>query len=257
VIEEIRTIAESTELSLEQFRFREAVKTAMDLARLGNKYLADTEPWKVIQSDPNRVGTILNLALQITANLTLLFDPFLPLSMERLRGLIRFKGSSWDQLGSAGLLEAGHEIGQAALLFDKIEDEQIQVQLDKLARTRQEKQAEPSPAPSKPEITIEDFSRMDLRTGTILEAEKVPKTKKLVRLLIDLGFEKRTIVSGIAEHFEAGSLPGRKVVVLANLAPRELKGTESKGMILLSENPDGSLHFIEPASQAVDGSEIN
>jgi len=257
VLKEIGKIGKSVEQSLEQFRFREAIKTAMDLARLGNKYLADTEPWKVIKTDPERVKTILNISLQITANLTLLLDPFLPFSMGKLRGFIRFDRTSWDLIGSDDLLGAGHEIEKASLLFEKIEDDQIQAQLDKLMKTKEDNQEVPDVAPPKEEITFDDFTRMDLRTGTILEAEKVPKTKKLIRLLVDLGFEQRTIVSGIAEYYDAETLPGRRVCVLANLAPRQLKGIESQGMILLSENPDGSLHFVEPSVDAVNGSEIN
>ena len=257
VLKEIGKIGKRVEQSLEQFRFREAIKTAMDLARLGNKYLADTEPWKVIKTDPERVKTILNISLQITANRTLLLDPFLPFSMEKLRGFIRFDRTSWDLIGSEDLLGAGHDIENAALLFEKIEDDQIQAQLDKLMKTKEDNQEVPAVAPPKEEITFDDFTRMDLRTGTILEAEKVPKTKKLIRLVVDLGFEQRTIVSGIAEYYDAETLPGKKVCVLANLAPRQLKGIESQGMILLSENPDGSLHFVEPSADAVDGSEIN
>ena len=254
---EISGIAKGVEESLEQFRFREAIKRAMDLARLGNKYLADTEPWKVIKSDPGRVGTILNISLQISAKLTLLLDPFLPFSMEKLRGFLRFEETAWDLLGSESLLVPGHSIEKASLLFEKIEDEQVQHQLDKLHQTREVNEEVPGAAPQKPEITFDDFTRMDLRTGTILEAEKVPKTKKLIKMVVDLGFEKRTIVSGIAEYFEPEALPGKKVSVLANLAPRKIKGIESKGMILLSENPDGSLHFVEPSQLAENGSEIN
>ena len=257
VLDEIGIIAESTRQSLEQYRFREAIKTAMDLARLGNKYLADTEPWKVIKTDPERVKTILNVSLQITANLTLLLDPFLPFSMEKLRGFINFEGTTWDLLGTRNLLEPGHSINKASLLFEKIEDEQVQAQLDKLMKSKEENQETPAVAPCKEEIAFDDFTRMDLRTGTILEAEKVPKTKKLIKLLVDLGFEQRTIVSGIAEYYDAGSLPGKKVCVLANLAPRTLKGIESQGMVLLSENPDGSLYFVEPAPDATNGSPIN
>ncbi len=254
---EIRSIAQGVEESLELFRFREAIKRGMDLARLGNKYLADTEPWKVIKTDPDRVNTILNIALQISANLTLLLDPFLPFSMEKLRGFLQFEGRSWDLIGSDNLLAPGHTIEKASLLFEKIEDEQIQQQLDKLNRTKEENEDAAELSPQKEEITFDDFTRMDLRTGTILEAEKVPKTKKLIKMLVDLGFEKRTIVSGIAEYFEPDVLPGKKVSVLANLAPRKIKGIESQGMILLSENPDGSLHFVEPSDEALNGSEIN
>jgi len=257
VLEEIGTIGKSVEQSLEQFRFREAVKTAMDLARLGNKYLAETEPWKLIKTDVERVKTILNISLQITTNLTLLMEPFLPFSMEKLRGFIRFNERSWSLIGASDLMKAGHELAKASLLFDKIEDEQIQAQLDKLMKTRTADEPAPPSNPLKEEITFDDFTRMDLRVGTILEAEKVAKTKKLIRIKVDLGFETRTIVSGIAEYHDASTLPGKRVTVLSNLAPRTIKGIESKGMILLSENPDGSLHFVEPAGDAVNGSEIN
>jgi methionyl-tRNA synthetase len=195
--------------------------------------------------------------LQITANLTLLLDPFLPFSMERLRNFLGFEPTAWELIGSKELIRAGHEINEAGLLFEKIEDEQIQIQIEKLLKSKEANRETGVVAPSKGEITFDDFTRMDLRTGTILEAEKVAKTKKLLLLKVDLGFEKRTIVSGIAEHYDPATLPGKKVCVLANLAPRNLKGIESQGMILLSENPDGSLHFIEPAEGAVNGSEIN
>lgn len=257
VLDEIGKIGKSVESSLESFRFREAIKNAMDLARLGNKYLTDTEPWKIIRNDPDRVKTILNISLQITANLTLVMEPFLPFSMERLRGFILFNETSWDLIGSRDLLKAGDQIGKADLLFKKIEDEQIQFQLNKLLKTKEENEEPAAIAPQKEEVSFEDFTAMDLRTGTILEAEKVPKTKKLIRMTVDVGFEKRTIVSGIAEYYEADVLPGKKVCVLANLAPRKIKGIESMGMILLSENPDGSLYFVEPSADAVNGSGIN
>jgi methionyl-tRNA synthetase len=257
VLAEIGKIRKSVEQSLEQFRFREAIKTAMDLARLGNKYLADTEPWKVIKTDPERVKTILNISLQITANLTLLLDPFLPFTMEKLRNFLGFEPTAWDLIGETDLLKAGHQINKAGLLFEKIEDDQVQAQIDKLMKSKEENQENTEMAPVKEEIAFDDFTKIDLRTGTILEAEKVAKTKKLVKLKVDLGFEERTIVSGIAEYYDPATLPGKKVCVLANLAPRKLKGIESQGMILLSENPDGSLFFIEPAVDAVNGSEIN
>ncbi len=257
VLEEIRTIAASVEQSLEQFRFREAIKLAMDLARLGNKYLAETEPWKLIKTDPERVNTILNISLQITANLTLLMDPFLPFTMEKLRGFIQFRETSWELLGTPDLLKPGHIMGKASLLFEKIEDEQIQAQLDKLMKTKEDNDIPSAVSDQKEEISFDDFTRMDLRTGTILEAEKVPKTKKLIKMQVDLGFEIRTIVSGIAEYYDSENLPGKKVTVLANLAPRKIKGIESQGMILLSENPDGSLHFVVPSDDAVNGAEIN
>jgi methionyl-tRNA synthetase len=257
VLAEIGKIRDGVERSLEHFRFREAVKQAMDLARLGNKYLAETEPWQVIKSDPDRVGTILNTCLQITANLGLLLDPFLPFTMEKLRSMIRFEGSSWDLIGREDLLRHGHAIEKAGLLFQKIEDEQVQAQLNKLMKTREPKDDPPALAPVKDEVSFDDFSAMDLRCGTILEAERVAKTKKLICMKVDLGFEQRTIVSGIAEYYDPDTLPGRRVCVLANLAPRMLKGIKSQGMVLLSENPDGSLHFVEPAAGAMNGTPIN
>ncbi len=180
VLEEIRTIGQNVERSLELFRFREAIKTAMDLARLGNKYLAETEPWKLIITDQERVKTILNISLQITANLTLLMDPFLPFSMQKLRDFLQFKETSWDLIGSPELLTTGHVLGKASLLFEKIEDEQIQAQIDKLMKTKEENEDPAEVSPQKEEITFDNFTQMDLRTGTILEAEKVPKTKKVI-----------------------------------------------------------------------------
>ncbi len=257
VLDEIGTIASAVEKSLEAFRFREAVKFAMDLARLGNKYLADTEPWKVIKTDEERVKTILNISLQITANLTLLLEPFLPFSMEKLRGFINFDQTSWELLGNKDLLEPGHQINKATLLFDKIEDDQIEKQLEKLHNTKEENMNEISVSPQKPEISFDDFTKMDIRTATILEAEKVPKTRKLIKMLVDTGIDQRTIVSGIAEYYDPEKLPGQKVCVLVNLAPRTIVGIESQGMILLSENSNGQLYFIEPGEEAHNGAEVN
>ncbi len=254
---QISLIADSVEKSLENFRFREAVKTAMDLARLGNKYLADTEPWKVIKTDPERVRTILNISLQITANLTILLEPFLPFSMDKLRGFLNFSETKWKLLGNHELLKPGHIVNNPSLLFDKIEDDAIQFQLDKLSKTKNGNSKELPVTEQKPEINFGDFTKMDIRTATILEAEKVPKTKKLIKMLVDTGIDKRTIVSGIAEYYEPETLPGRKVCVLVNLAPRDIKGIESQGMILLSENSDGQLFFIEPAENAQNGAEVN
>jgi len=257
VLAEISNIAGSVERSLENFRFREAVKLAMDLARLGNKYLADTEPWKVIKTDPERVQTILNIALQITANLTILMEPFLPFSMEKLRTFINLSDTGWESLGSAGLLKPGHQLQQPELLFEKIEDEAITRQLDKLANSKSNGEGTNEVAPQKAEISFDEFTKMDIRTATILEAEKVPKTKKLIKMLVDTGIDKRTIVSGIAEFYDAEQLPGRQVCVLVNLAPRQIKGIESQGMILLSENSDGQLFFVEPGKDAHNGAEVN
>ncbi len=253
----IETIARSVEKSLDAFRFREAVKYAMDLARLGNKYLADTEPWKLIKTDEERVKTILNIAMQITANLTILLDPFLPFSMQRLREFINFGETRWKQVGESDLLESGHQVNKAALLFEKVEDEQVQQQLDKLQNTRVSVEEEKPVADQKEEISFEDFTGMDIRVGTILEAEKVAKTKKLIRMRVDTGLDQRTIISGIAEYYEPNALPGKKVCVLVNLAPRKIRGIESRGMLLLSENPDGKLRFVEPSPEAENGAQVN
>jgi len=255
-LEEIAKISSAVSASLDQFRFREGVKLAMDLARLGNKYLADTEPWKLIKTDEDRVKTIMNIALQICANLTILLEPFLPFSMGKLRSFLNFSETDWSLLGSDSLLPEGHRIEEASLLFDKIEDEHIQFQIDKLVKSKEE--AVPvSVTPQKEAVSFDDFSKMDIRTATILEAEKVPKTKKLIKMLVDTGLDKRTIVSGIAEHYQPEELPGKRVCVLANLAPREIKGIVSQGMILLSENSDGRLIFIEPSAEAQNGAEVN
>ncbi len=256
-LSEIQKITASVERSLESFRFREAVKLAMDLARLGNKYLADTEPWKAIKTDPERVQTILYIALQITAALSILLESFLPFSMKKLRDFIGFNKTGWEHLSHTELLKPGHRINQPALLFEKIEDEAIKQQLDKLQKTKEAGQKEMYVNTQKPEITFDDFSKMDIRTATILEAEKVPKTKKLIKMVVDTGIGIRTIVSGIAEHYDPENLPGKKVCVLVNLAPRNIKGIASQGMILLSENSDGQLFFVEPGNESHNGAEVN
>jgi methionyl-tRNA synthetase len=229
----------------------------MDLARLGNKYLADTEPWKVIKTDPERVQTILNIALQITANLAILMEPFLPFSMEKLRTFINLFDAGWESLGNADLLKPGHQLQQPELLFEKIEDEAIEKQLGKLHGSKENEEEAQEIASQKEEIIFDDFTKMDIRTATILKAEKVPKTKKLIKMLVDTGIDKRTIVSGIAEYYDPGQLPGQRVCVLVNLAPRTIRGIESQGMILLSENSDGQLYFVEPGKDAHNGAEVN
>ncbi len=257
VIAETKKIGEAVTNSLEQFRFREGIKNAMDLARLGNKYLADTEPWKLIKTDEKRVETILNISLQICANLTILLEPFLPFSMEKMRGFLNFQEKDWALLGCDNLLKEGHQIENAGLLFDKIEDDQIQQQIDKLLNSKKSAVPAQEVAPQKDPVSFDDFSKMDIRAATILEAEKVPKTKKLIKMLVDTGIDKRTIVSGIAGHYQPEELPGKRVCVLANLAPREIKGIVSQGMILLSENHDGRLFFVEPSKDAENGAEVN
>ena len=258
-IEEIEKIKASLERNIELYHFREALKDAMNFARIGNKYLADTEPWKVVKTDPERVKTILNIALQITANTAIAIEPFMPFSAEKMLKMLAQEKFGWEQMGSMELIEAGHAIGEAQLLFEKIEDDVIQAQLDKLAASRQAKlvaEAEKSVKEQKEEVSFDDFQRMDIRVSTILEAEKVAKTKKLLKLTIDTGIDKRTIVSGIAEYYTPEQLVGRQVLVLANLAPREIKGIESRGMILMAEDALGRLVLLQPEDKTMAGAMV-
>ena len=257
VLKEISRIRENVETSLETFRFREALREAMNLARLGNKYLADAEPWKIDKSDPERVKTIMNIALQITANLTIMLEPFLPFSMSRLRKWINTEPSSWDSAGRDDLLLPGHMIDKPGLLFEKIENEEIERQISKLESTKKANESASSKLlPSKDPVTFDDFTRIDIRTATILEAEKVPKTTKLLKLKIDTGLDIRTIVSGIAEYYEPEAIIGRQISIVANLEPRKIKGIESKGMILMAEDRDGKLVMVAPADKVSNGSAI-
>lgn len=257
VLKEIGRLRESTGTNLENYRFREALKEAMNLARLGNKYLADAEPWKVVKTDAERVKTIMNIALQITANLTIICEPFLPYSMEKLRGWLNFSEKDWDKAGNQNLLLPGHTINKPELLFEKIEDDAISYQVNKLLATKNANQAATAKTvPSKEAVTFDDFSRVDIRTATILEAEKVPKTTKLLKLKIDTGLDVRTIVSGIAEYYEPENLIGKQISIVANLEPRKIKGIESKGMILMAEDKDGKLVIVTPASKVSNGSMI-
>jgi methionyl-tRNA synthetase len=257
VLNELVHLRENVETSLESFRFREALKEAMNLARLGNKYLADAEPWKVIKTDPERVKTIINIALQITANLTIICEPFLPFSMNKLRGWINLNEMNWNSAGKTGLLAPGHLINKPGLLFEKIEDDEIGRQIDKLLATKKANEAAVSKTtPGKDAITFDDFSRIDIRTATILEAEKVPKTTKLLKLKIDTGLDIRTIVSGIAEYYEPEGIIGKQISIVANLEPRKIKGIESKGMILMAEDKDGKLVMVAPSGTVSNGSMI-
>ncbi|WP_372774567.1 methionine--tRNA ligase [Mangrovibacterium sp.] len=254
---EIAKLKADIEKSLDSYRFREALKLAMDLARLGNKYLADEEPWKVIKTDPERVTTVMNICLQITANLTIILEPFLPFSMEKLRGFINLEKLDWSELGRTDLLAAGHKTNKPELLFEKIEDETIEAQVQKLQNTKKANQAAEAVAkPAKANCTFDDFMKMDIRTATILEAEPVAKTKKLMKILLDTGIDKRTVVSGIAEYYKAEEIIGKQVSVLVNLEPRKLRGIESQGMILMAEDADGTLKFVSPESNVKNGSEI-
>lgn len=255
-IAELGGIKASLEADIENYRFREALKDAMNFARIGNKYLADTEPWKVVKNDPERVKTILNIALQITANITVAIEPFMPFSADKILKMLNLERMSWDGLGSMSLVAAGHVIGEPALLFEKIEDDVIEAQLKKLADIKAANAAAEAAAhvtAQKEEIVFDDFGKMDIRVSTILAAEKVAKTKKLLKLTVDTGIDKRTIVSGIAEHFAPEELVGRQVLVLVNLAPRELKGITSNGMILMAEDATGKLVLLGPENKVNDG----
>lgn len=257
VLTEMSKIKGNVEAALEAFRFREALKEAMTLARLGNKYLADTEPWKVIKQDPERVKTILNISLQITANLTIILEPFLPFSMNKLRQWVNIEALDWNSAGNKDLLKTGHKINIPGLLFEKIEDEEINKQVEKLLQTKKNNEAlSAKTVPAKESVSFDDFTKIDIRTATILEAEKVPKTTKLLKLKIDTGLDVRTIVSGIAEYFEPEKIIGRQISIIANLEPRKIKGIESQGMILMAEDGDGKLVFVAPVDKVNNGSLI-
>ncbi|PSR10761.1 MAG: methionine--tRNA ligase [Candidatus Arcticimaribacter sp.] len=247
--------------SIERFRFREASQELMNLARLGNKYLADQEPWKIIKIDPTRVETIMNIALQIAATLATVSEPFLPHSAQKLRTILNITNpTEWNAVATTeDLLVAGHVIGSQELLFAKVEDSSIQAQLERLQDTKKNNaEANFELTPVKENISFDQFNAMDLRTGTVIEAEKIKKTKKLLNLKVDLGFEIRTIVSGIAESYTPEEMIGKKVTVLANLASRTIKGVESQGMLLMTENKEGKLIVIGPEDASIDnGFEIN
>ena len=256
-IAELSTIKSSLENNIENYRFREALKDAMNFARIGNKYLADSEPWKLIKTDTERVKTILYIALQITANIATAIEPFMPFSAAKILSMLAVDKFGWDSLGSMELVAAGHTIGTPSLLFEKIEDETIQKQLDKLEATKAANAAaEVKAEPQKEACTFDDFQKMDIRVSTILEAEKVAKTKKLLKLTVDTGIDKRTIVSGIAEHFSPEELVGQQVLVLVNLQPRELKGILSQGMILMAEDATGKLRLVQPSEAVKPGSMV-
>jgi len=255
-IEDVAAVKASLEANIENYRFREALKDAMNVARIGNKYLADTEPWKVIKTDPERVKTILYVALQITANTAIAIEPFMPFSSAKILKMLAVDKFGWERLGATDLIPAGHEIGEPVLLFEKIEDDVIQRQLDKLAATKAANMAAEAAQhvePQKDTIQFDDFQKMDIRVSTILAAEKVAKTKKLLKLTVDTGIDKREIVSGIAEHFSPEELVGKQVLVLVNLAPRELKGILSKGMILMAEDASGKLRLLQPGDVTNNG----
>ena len=255
-IKDLEGVKANIESNIETYHFREALKSAMNLARIGNKYLADTEPWKVVKTDAERVKTILNIALQITTNIAIGIEPFMPFTAAKILTMMNLSKFDWESLGSMDLVAAGHQIGTASLLFEKIEDETVQLQIDKLQATKAANEAEnaaQNQEPQKENVTFDDFQKMDIRVSTILTAEKVAKTKKLLKLTVDTGIDTRTIVSGIAEHFKPEELIGKQVLVLLNLVPRELKGIESQGMILMGESSTGKLMLLEPSEQINSG----
>ena len=256
-LQEFADVKTNVERLLDTFHFRDAQREAMNLARIGNKYLADTEPWKLAKTDMNRVATIMNIALQITANLAIVFEPFLPFSMEKLNKMLNVEPLGWERLGSTDLLPAGHQLGKAELLFEKIDDSVIEAQIQKLLDTKKaNEEANYQAKPIRENITFDDFTKLDIRVGTVLECAKVPKADKLLQFRIDDGLEKRTIVSGIAQHYKPEELVGKQVCFIANLAPRKLKGIVSEGMILSAENWDGSLAVIMPEKAVKPGSEV-
>ena len=264
-LRQITELTEKIEQSLERYRFREAQQELMNMARLGNKYLADEEPWKLIKTDPERVKTVMYVALQIATALAVASEPFLPFTSEKLKRMLQLGAITWENLktNATELLKAGHRIGTAELLFEKIEDTAIEKQLQRLENTKlankQEAQAntEVTVAPQKELISYDDFAKMDIRIGTILEAEKMPKADKLLILKVDTGIDQRTIVSGIAQSFASEEIIGKKVTVLVNLAPRKLRGVESQGMILMVENSEGKYTFINPDTEGIaNGTEV-
>jgi len=295
---QIQPLKEEMERYLDGYKFREALKEAMNIARLGNKYLTDTEPWKVAKTDMGRTASILNVSLQICAALAIAFEPFLPFSAEKLRNILNVGISagvdhragegeasinryvagegaalhtgvsydgltlSWSDLGNPSILPAGHQLNPATLLFSKIEDEVVDAQIARLQAIRAEREAAAKAAeaavvtPQKEECTFDDFEKMDIRTATVLEAERVPKTDKLLKLTIDTGIDRRVIVSGIAEQYSPEEMVGKQICILANLAPRKIRGIESKGMILMARQNDGKMRFITPAEALCNGAEI-
>ena len=261
VLAEIPALRASLEHNIETYHFREALKDAMSIARAGNKYISDTEPWKVAKTDMARTATILNVCLQICADLAVAFEPFTPFATAKLSNMLGLK-SEWDNLGKDNIVPAGHQLGQPELLFAKIEDDAIQAQLDRLAAIKAEKEAQAKAeaakqvTPQKAECTFDDFEKMDIRTATVLEAERVPKTDKLLKLTIDTGIDKRTIVSGIAEYYAPEDMVGKQICILANLAPRVIRGIESKGMILMARQNDGKMRFVTPAEALTNGAQI-
>ena len=256
-IAEFKDVKAEVERLIENFRFRDAQKEAMNLARIGNKYLADSEPWKVIKTDPERVKTVLNLSLQLVANLAIAFEPFLPFSSQKLRMMLNMDEVEWDRLGATDLLPEGHVLGAPALLFEKIEDSVVEAQVQKLLDTKKANEAANfKAAPVKETIPFEQFAGLDIRVGKVIECEKVKKSKKLLKFLIADGAENRTIVSGIAQYYDPEQLIGKQVCYIANLAPRTINGIESQGMILSAVNFDDSLSVVTVDREVANGSQV-
>ncbi len=257
VLMEIKAYPEKIGKSIENYRFREALNEMMNLARIGNKYLTDSEPWKQIKSNKERVKTILNISLQICANLSILAEPFLPFTSNKLIKILNISVLKWKDAGKPDILASGHQLNKPTYLFEKIEDTEINAQIQKLLNTKKSNEEEKNQInPAKENIEFDDFVKLDIRTGTIIEAEKVPKTKKLLKLKIDTGVDKRVIVSGIAEYYKPEDIIGQKISILVNLTPRKLRGIESNGMILMAENSEGKLCFVSPTEDFNNGSEI-
>jgi len=257
-LDELKSYPAIIATSIEAFRFREATANLMDLARVGNKYLAETEPWKLAKTDMNKVGTILNVALQIAASLAIVTEPFLPFTSRKLKEMLGVADLSWSDAGNADLLKAGSKLNAAPLLFEKIEDAVIESQIKKLMETKQAVELAHQPVvPAKAEISFDDFSKMDIRIGKILKAERVDKSKKLLKLQVDTGIDVRTVMSGIAEHFAPEDVVGKQVTILVNLAPRKIMGVESQGMILMASDKDGSLKLLSPSGEVAPGSQVS
>ena len=255
--DQVAEIKVRIEKNIEKYHFREALKEAMNIARLGNKYLADSEPWKEIKINPDRVKNIMYMSLQLSASLSQVFEPFLPFTAKKMREMLNIYEADWNVIGECDLLKEGHLINKPSLLFSKIEDEEVEAQVNKLLETRKANDIEQAVAkPQKENIVFDDFSKLDIRVGTITEAEKVAKTKKLLKITVDTGIDVRTVVSGIAQYYKPEDIIGKQVSILVNLEPRKLKGIESQGMILMAENVDGTLAFVQPDKAIINGGEI-
>ena len=256
VLEQMVLFPESIAKNIELFRFRDAQAEAMNLARLGNKFLTDTEPWKLINSDPEKAATVLNICLQICANLTILIEPMLPFTAAKMGDMLQLKTLQWADASKTNLLESGHILKSPILLFEKIEDAMVEAQVEKLRQSKQGNVVAKPVSPVKEDITFEEFSKMDIRVGEIVAAERVPKTDKLIKLTIRTGIDNRTVVSGIAGDYKPEEIIGKKVTILLNLQPRKIKGILSQGMVLMAENSKGQLSFLLPEKETEGGNEI-